>query len=246
MPSLNLFTKLKESLKRQGKLLLASGLACFIIGLSTSKSHADDNAGERFGQGIWPDAFKKLKDKTREEQVKEDALKLKEKLEEEEEEEEEQERERKQTEAQRNKPSLDNNQVLPSPFQDIELNLKRNSAIDLLLRNSPKPQAIPEQGDETTPARMGNSAKAPNHLRDDDSDEKNENDAHSDKQKDRRKKEEKLLKKPVFVSPNDWVPDKLDPLNNGGFATSPDNGSPVPYRLNGHVDLERGRPWLHD
>lgn len=43
--------------------------------------------------------------------------------------------------------------------------------------------------------------------------------------------------------PGDWVPDKLDPIDNGGFAVSPDNGSPVPYRLNGHVDLQRVLPW---
>jgi hypothetical protein len=41
----------------------------------------------------------------------------------------------------------------------------------------------------------------------------------------------------------DWVPDKVDRLQNGGFTTAPDNGSPVPYRLNGHVGIERGYPW---
>lgn len=41
----------------------------------------------------------------------------------------------------------------------------------------------------------------------------------------------------------DWVPDKVDRLQNGGFSTSPDNGRPVPYRLNGHVGIERGYPW---
>jgi hypothetical protein len=55
-----------------------------------------------------------------------------------------------------------------------------------------------------------------------------------------------LLKPPPPMGPNDWVPDKLDPITNGGFTTSPDSGSPVPYRLNGHVDLERDLPWLHD
>lgn len=39
------------------------------------------------------------------------------------------------------------------------------------------------------------------------------------------------------------VPDKIDPTSSGGFGTSPDNGAPVPYNLNGHVDIERGRPW---
>jgi hypothetical protein len=39
------------------------------------------------------------------------------------------------------------------------------------------------------------------------------------------------------------VPDKIDLTANGGFEISPDNGSPVPYRLNGHIDIQRGRPW---
>ena len=54
-----------------------------------------------------------------------------------------------------------------------------------------------------------------------------------------------LGQKPNIIQdwPGDWVPDKLDPIDNGGFAVSPDNGSPVPYRLNGHVDLQRVRPW---
>lgn len=51
------------------------------------------------------------------------------------------------------------------------------------------------------------------------------------------------VRKPILEVSGDWVPDKLDPANNGGFEVSPDNGSPVPYRLNGHVDIQRGRPW---
>lgn len=47
---------------------------------------------------------------------------------------------------------------------------------------------------------------------------------------------------PVAELPGDWVPDKLDPTSNGGFGVIPDNGAPVPYRLNGHVDIQRGRP----
>src|SRR5271170_2834065 len=39
---------------------------------------------------------------------------------------------------------------------------------------------------------------------------------------------------PVHELPGDWVPDKIDETNNGGFGVIPDNGSPVPYRLNGH------------
>jgi len=47
---------------------------------------------------------------------------------------------------------------------------------------------------------------------------------------------------PTMDLPGDWVPDKLDLTSNGGFSIAPDNGSPVPYRLNGHVDIQRGRP----
>jgi len=47
---------------------------------------------------------------------------------------------------------------------------------------------------------------------------------------------------PVRDLPGDWAPNKLDPTCNGGFEVAPDNGSPVPYRLNGHVDIQRGRP----
>lgn len=57
------------------------------------------------------------------------------------------------------------------------------------------------------------------------------------------RRDEKYLISPVRNLLLDWVPDKMDPLQNGGFSTSPDNGAPVPYRLNGHVDMERGRPW---
>jgi hypothetical protein len=68
---------------------------------------------------------------------------------------------------------------------------------------------------------------------------------------DRRRKEKedmdkmayKRFVKPVYFLPGDWVPSGLDPTWNGGFTTGPDNGSPVPYRLNGHVNLERGLPW---
>ncbi len=46
-----------------------------------------------------------------------------------------------------------------------------------------------------------------------------------------------------YPLPGDWLPSKLDPLNNGGFTISDDNGSPVPYKLNGHVDLQRAPAW---
>jgi hypothetical protein len=53
-------------------------------------------------------------------------------------------------------------------------------------------------------------------------------------------KQEKL--EPVHELPGDWVPGKIDLTSNGGFALGPFNGTPVPYELNGHVDLERGKP----
>ena len=53
----------------------------------------------------------------------------------------------------------------------------------------------------------------------------------------------KELTKPVPYMLHDWVPDKAKPIHNGGFERMPDNGSPVPYHLNGHPDLERKLPW---
>lgn len=84
-------------------------------------------------------------------------------------------------------------------------------------------------------------------LDDGDDDDRRHLDA-DDKQKDRGVIRGSLgeIKGPIQEMPWDWLPDKFDPLDNGGFSTSPDNGSPVPYRLNGHPDLERGRPWDKD
>ncbi len=58
-----------------------------------------------------------------------------------------------------------------------------------------------------------------------------------------KRKERAKLPGRVIEITGDWVPDKLDPTSNGGFTIAPDNGSPVPYKLNGHVDIQRGRPW---
>jgi hypothetical protein len=46
----------------------------------------------------------------------------------------------------------------------------------------------------------------------------------------------------VHETAGDWVPDKINLTANGGFGVEPENGSPVPYDLNGHVDPERGKP----
>ena len=51
------------------------------------------------------------------------------------------------------------------------------------------------------------------------------------------------LIKALYFLPGDWVPSSLDSLWNGGFTTPPDSGLPVPYRLNGHVDIQRKLPW---
>lgn len=47
---------------------------------------------------------------------------------------------------------------------------------------------------------------------------------------------------PVMDLAGDWVPDSINLTCNGGFEIAPNNGAPVPYRLNGHVDIQRGRP----
>lgn len=60
---------------------------------------------------------------------------------------------------------------------------------------------------------------------------------------DRRERLLRNLMEPHYGTPGDWVPSNLDPINNGGFTTAADNGFPVPYRLNGHLDFQRKRPW---
>lgn len=54
------------------------------------------------------------------------------------------------------------------------------------------------------------------------------------------------LTKPVPGMLQDWVPDRVNRLHNGAFEKEPDNGFPVPYRLNGHLDIERKRPWAEE
>lgn len=51
------------------------------------------------------------------------------------------------------------------------------------------------------------------------------------------------LTKPIPYALLDWVPRAADPIHNGGFEREPDNGTPVPYHLNGHPDFERRLPW---
>ena len=51
----------------------------------------------------------------------------------------------------------------------------------------------------------------------------------------------RLLKTNYAVG--DWAPSPVDLLDNGGFTHQKDNGRPVPYRLNGHINVNRGLPW---
>ncbi|HNB22592.1 MAG TPA: hypothetical protein PKZ32_09250 [Candidatus Melainabacteria bacterium] len=53
----------------------------------------------------------------------------------------------------------------------------------------------------------------------------------------------KELMKPNPDALHDWVPRAPDPIHNGSFEREPDNGTPVPYHLNGHPDFERKLPW---
>ena len=66
---------------------------------------------------------------------------------------------------------------------------------------------------------------------------------------DHRKKVEKdrenfnKLTRPVYFIPGEWAPSNIDITSNGGFTDPTNNGSPVPYRLNGHLNLQRNFPW---
>lgn len=60
---------------------------------------------------------------------------------------------------------------------------------------------------------------------------------------DREEAEKKLHEAPADILYSDWVPSRVVRQNNGGFGTAEDNGAPVPYRLSGHINIERGYPW---
>ena len=64
-----------------------------------------------------------------------------------------------------------------------------------------------------------------------------------DKRKEEDRKVIKELTKPIPGILHDWVPAKADRLQNGAFEKEPDNGFPVPYKLNGHLDIQRKLPW---
>jgi len=137
-------------------------------------------------------------------------------------------------------------------FQDSDF--AKHTFADLMMQNGPKagdkdfsPAA---QADLTT----GGDKKKKNDYGDKDhvsfNADKEENDKHGDPKHDAGDDYDKhfdeisvLLKPPKDAGPKNWVPAEVDDTNNGGFGTIPDNGSPVPYRLNGHLDIERERPY---
>jgi len=136
-----------------------------------------------------------------------------------------------------------------STYQDTDFS--RHSFIDLLIQNRPDPKDKPLTADDDSAG--GELFKKDDHgpdtahdASDDFTSDKSDRDAHKKDDHDKKRHFDEMshvYKDPIRPSPNNWVPDKYDPLNNGGFEVSPDNGSPVPYRLNGHVDIDRGRPW---
>ncbi len=138
----------------------------------------------------------------------------------------------------------------PSTFQDTDFS--KHSFIDLNINSRPQSNDREKSGNDEADQKDQRDQQDPRDQKDqpklhtghkaDDGDgvslsedKKGEKDRHYDELM-------QLLMLPTAPGPNDWVPAKLDPLQNGGFTIAPDNGSPVPYRLNGHVDLERGRP----
>jgi len=144
-----------------------------------------------------------------------------------------------------------------STYQDTDFS--RRSFIDLMIQSRPDSRDKPLSADDDD-ARSDDLFKKSAHPDDtafgDKGDDRDDDKygAASDKDRDGKDKKDgdrkrhfdemsQVYQDPVPPGPNNWVPDKLDPLDNGGFELSPYNGSPVPYRLNGHVDLERGRPW---
>lgn len=131
---------------------------------------------------------------------------------------------------------FDGSQFDTPSFQDS--NFGRHSFIDLLLNSRPKIKDDLDKSDKNSPEDY-------KHKNDSEPGISIHEEALRDKErhKDRAYDELMELLASPEIGPNQWVPDKLDPLNQGGFTTSPDNGSPVPYRLNGHVDLERAVPW---
>lgn len=74
--------------------------------------------------------------------------------------------------------------------------------------------------------------------------EHDDHDFGADSERRKRDKEVwKSLTTPIRGMLHDWVPDRVNRLHNGAFEKEPDNGFPVPYRLNGHLDIQRKLPW---
>lgn len=66
---------------------------------------------------------------------------------------------------------------------------------------------------------------------------------HRCRAKEEERKTFEELTRPIPGMLHDWVPDRVNRLQNGAFVKEPDNGFPVPYRLNGHLDIQRKLPW---
>ena len=128
---------------------------------------------------------------------------------------------------------FDGSEYNPSTFQDTDFH--KESYIDLLLKSKPKKKEKKISQPPPLDLLDWQSADDGVFLS---ADDKKMKDKHYDEFR-------AILRSPPIVKPDDWLPGALDPITNGGFTIAPDNGSPVPYRLNGHVNIQRGRPWLH-
>lgn len=79
---------------------------------------------------------------------------------------------------------------------------------------------------------------------DDDHDvDKDDRDDYRKRMKDDDKRAFRDLTAPIPGMFHDWVPSKPDRGQNGAFTMAPDNGSVVPYKLNGWVEIQRKLPW---
>jgi hypothetical protein len=128
----------------------------------------------------------------------------------------------------------------PSSFQDTDFS--KHSFIDLHINSHPKPtdKSLSEDDKADQPLladqykrNLGDGVTLTEDKKR--GKDKDKEDKHYDELME-------VLKEPVLPGPNNWVPSKADPQDNGGFTIAPDNGSPVPYKLNGHVDLLRDTP----
>lgn len=78
---------------------------------------------------------------------------------------------------------------------------------------------------------------------DDDDVDKTDRDDYRKRMKDDDYRRFRDLTAPIAGMLHDWVPSKPDRGQNGAFTMAPDNGSVVPYKLNGWVEIQRKLPW---